>query len=207
MPLEQTFVNNSVDYSQDGIYELYGYKYKVVHDRLWLRLFHHNATNNDFFPESSMCYNLNENAYSIISDFPYTNLPLKKFTYLLEYKSIPSFQIWRQDNYINDTNVSNYRYVKGDKWTDFSGLSLSLQENCLDYTGQGENFWYSIGTKQHNNFYPYIPGPIINSLAHIVKFADLWVMIQYMKVESCKMIQPMSRSNLIYFFVIIFLDD
>lgn len=206
MGLEATYIDNSVDYSKDGIYELHGYKYKVAHDRLWLRLFHHDSTNNDYFPKSSMCYNLNENAYYIISNFQYKILPLKQYTYLLEYKSIPSFQIWQQDNYINDTAVLNYRYVIGDKWRNFNGFSLSLQQNCLDYTGKAQGYWYSIGTIQYNGYDPYFPGPLINDSQFAVKFADLWIMMQYMRFNSCKRIQPVMQTEYIFMLVILILD-
>lgn len=191
--------NSSVDYSRDGIYEMYGYKYKVAYGALWMRLYHHYSGTDEYFLSSSQCYSLNENTYSIISDFPYNNLSKRFYTYLLEYKQIPSFQIWRQDNYLNESKPINYQYIKGYKWPYFEGLSLSKKENCLDYTGIGQYWWFSIGTSSLS-YYPHFPGP----LNDLVQYADLWIMIQNIKYESCRVYRPVISLQIpIYAFILL----
>lgn len=65
-----------------------------------------------------MCYNLNKNTYSIISNLQYNQINYKKenpyqipFIYMLEYKQIPSLQIWGQTNYLNESTPLGYNFI------------------------------------------------------------------------------------------------
>lgn len=202
---KKTTLNNTVDYSRDGIFEMYGKQYKVAHNALWLRIYHHDSTNNDFFRKDNFCYSTNEKTYAIISDVPYTSLHFPFYTYLLEYKQIPSYQIWRQDNYLNETSVLGYKKLKGDDWQKFSGLFGSFADNCLDHTGPARGYYYSIGTTANAGYDPYFPGPIIGEKYYLVKYGDLWIKIDNIKLDSCKYIHMLYQYSLSRILILIFI--
>lgn len=88
----------------------------------------------------------------------------------------------------------------------FNGLSLSLNEDCLDYTGAGSYYWYSIGTYDQTGYKPHFPGPYISGTYYKVQFADLWILIKHLNYISCPENLSSNRISLLYIVNVVVLE-
>ena len=137
------------------------YEYMTFRDRLWIKIFYHNSSNNVAFDNENQALNCNEpQKYSILNEIrPYHKIN-NNYEFLLLYPKLPKeYNHWMQANAPNKEiessskrNVSGYQPISI-SWTyhNWGGLAKSTIKlsgkisTFIDGTRSSSEWFYAIG--------------------------------------------------------------
>ena len=175
---------------ESNIWKIDNAYFKLDYGAKWLLIAHHNSTNNEYYPETNLTYNENYNTYSIISTYKDVSHYLKRVSqnfYLLEYPELHSYQIWKQDSELDEINVTNYEFQKGDRFSSFKGISYCTP-GCAYLDGISSDYGWSYAISSMSRClseHPKsFPGPII-TLVQYVQHSYFWIKLENIYKDSC----------------------
>ena len=169
------------------------YEYLSFQEKLWVKIFYHNSTNNVQFSNASEVISSNEpQKYSILNEIqPYHRID-NKYEFLLIYPGLENqFNQWRQRNAPHqETEIIGVNETIGYQpinisWTAsyWGGLAKTVGGSAFISGSIGNGIWYySIGRyKKVDEEWPddSIPGPIAIGKEPILREVYLWMRVRH----------------------------
>ena len=175
----------------------------------WIKIFHHNSQNGDFFINSNeVLFSNKTNKYSILG---YINDSWKinnSFEFLLEYPQLIGYNRWKQSLHpkdnpeIGDNNKAiGYEAInitwKEQKWGGLVKSNPGDQTFIDGSCGSIGHYWYSIGL--YVSFNGGIPGPnyiVVNEVILWIRTVNSSNEYSTLKVKFSKRTLPSFSNNL-----------
>ena len=162
-------------------------KFKYEYGKLWMLLFYHNCTYDDFFVKDDEILFSNTSTKFSLFGYGSSFKSNGAYEFLLEYPEVEGHNRWRQTIFplnTDEAKSSENGFISSScdcSWTpSFKGLikSASNDKSILDCAQAGD-WWYSIGAKTNYTYFHKIPGPISlvgqSYRSHYVSEVYLWI--------------------------------
>ena len=168
------------------------YEFKESKSRIWLKVFFHDSSNNEFFNKSEAHYNVgNPHKFSILQNIHLFVPKVNDYEFLLEYPELQGLMHWKQRanpmELTEEAAVNHFECIQCTWDTYFQGLFLSPNQNTLlEGDKRKAGYWrFAIGA-----YHAYIdllkfPGPATEPDNGIsVTQARLWMKVGFITKQN-----------------------